>query len=326
MLLAAAVAHPGALSAASILLYQRFGEVEQAATSISLEQFEAHLEELSTGGYAVLPVADIVAALRQGRELPDRTVGLTIDNAYLSAYAEAWPRLRQSGYPFTVFVTTDAIDNGYDGYMNWDQLRELRDAGATFGSKSAAHAHMTTRTAAEVQADVSRANERLRDELGVAAVLFAFPYGEADTSTMALLREAGFIAAFGQHSGVVSEYSEIWYLPRFSMTETFGDIERFRLVANALPLPISELSPDQPVLDRNPPFFGFTVDPAVADLSGLACYASGQGKARVEQLGPRIEVRFDAPFPPGRARINCTMPGDLGRWHWFGMLYTVPSN
>ena len=31
-----------------------------------------------------------------------------------------------------------------------------------------------------------------------------------------------------------------------------------------------------------------------------------------------MEVLFDGPFPPGRARLNCTAPAEGGRWHWFG--------
>mgnify|MGYP003865343859 CR=1 FL=1 len=43
--------------------YHRFGESDIPATNVTLEQFEAHLEYLQTGGYTVLPVPDIIAAL-----------------------------------------------------------------------------------------------------------------------------------------------------------------------------------------------------------------------------------------------------------------------
>src|SRR3546814_11202788 len=105
----AAVAAPAPAAGADsavIMMYHRFGEGAFPATNIRLDQFEDHLEELKTGGYSVLPVTDIVAAIRDGRELPDRTVGLTMDDGYLSIYTEAWPRLRAAGFPFTVFFAT----------------------------------------------------------------------------------------------------------------------------------------------------------------------------------------------------------------------------
>jgi hypothetical protein len=46
---------------------------------------------------------------------------------------------------------------------------------------------------------------------------------------------------------------------------------------------------------------------------------------RLERLGDvRFEVRLDGPFPPGRARINCTVPGPDQRWRWLGVQFYVP--
>ena len=69
-----------AADSAVILIYHRFGEIAFPSTNIRLAQFEAHIAELSSGPYTVMSVPDIVAAIRQGRELPDRTVGITIDD------------------------------------------------------------------------------------------------------------------------------------------------------------------------------------------------------------------------------------------------------
>ncbi|HCH56901.1 MAG TPA: chitin deacetylase, partial [Rhodospirillaceae bacterium] len=88
-------------------------------------------------------------------------------------------------------------------------------------------------------------------------------------------------------------------------------------------------TPADPLLteSNNPPILGFTVKgPAAKRLSGLACYASGQGKARIERLGSRVEVRMQKAFSSGRARINCTMPTQSGRWRWFGMQFFVPKS
>ncbi|MCZ6524275.1 MAG: chitin deacetylase, partial [Alphaproteobacteria bacterium] len=64
----------------------------------------------------------------------------------------------------------------------------------------------------------------------------------------------------------------------------------------------------------------------IAGLRQLACYTSHQREpARVERLGERrFEVRLEAPFPPGRARINCTVPAEGQRWRWYGVQFFVP--
>ena len=315
-----------AAEGAVIVMYHRFGEDAYPSTNTRLDQLDAHIAELAHGGYTVRPVADIVAALKTGAPLPDRTVGITIDDAYASVYDHAWPRLRAAGLPFTVFVSSDAIDQGAGGMMNWDQIRELARAGVTIGHHAAAHAHMAGADPTANAADIARATRRLRAELGQAPTLFAYPYGEYSLALRDAIAVAGFSAAFGQHSGVAHAQSDMFALPRFALNERYGGLDRFTVVAQALPLPVADVTPSEPVLADNPPAFGFTVTADVGDLGRLNCYASGAGATIVERLGARrIEVRIDEAFAPGRARINCTLPGPDGRWRWFGTQFLVPA-
>jgi peptidoglycan/xylan/chitin deacetylase (PgdA/CDA1 family) len=306
-------------------MYHRFGESTYPSTNITLDQFAAHLEELKRDKYHVMPLPEILAAIREDRPLPDRAIGITIDDAFLSVYVEAWPRLRAAGFPFTLFVATDAIDAGYSDYMSWDQIRELRDAGVVIGSQTASHLHMAANGAARNRADLDRSNSRFAAELGRQPDLIAYPFGEASIEVQAIAREAGFVMGLGQHSGVVHATADPFYLPRFALNEAFGDIDRFRLIANALPIPFSDLTPADPLLTVNPPPFGFTVASPDVELGGLACYAVGQGKVQADRLGPRVEVRLAQKFQPGRGRINCTTPTAEGRWRWLGMQYYVPN-
>ena len=92
-----------ASDSAVILMYHRFGETNSPSTSIRLEQFEAHIKELKSGAYTVLPVPEIVSAIREGRPLPDRTIGLTIDDGYLSVMPKPFPGFAMQIYhsPFS---------------------------------------------------------------------------------------------------------------------------------------------------------------------------------------------------------------------------------
>ncbi len=314
-----------AAGSAVILMYHRFGEEGHPQTNIAVEQFDRHLAELANAKYNVLPIPEILAKLKSGTALPDRTIGITIDDAFRSVYEIAYPKLRERNLPFTLFVATRPIDRKLPDYMNWDQIRELRDAGVTIGSQTHTHLHMAARGADSSLADVEAANQRFIAELDVVPSLFAYPYGEASAATMSVVRDAGFNFAFGQHSGVADRTSPPLFLPRFAFNETYGDDRRFRLVANALPLPVRDISPHDPLLKQNPPAFGFTVDSKVDGLERLSCYHSQQGKARIEGLGShRIEVRFKTPFKSGRSRLNCTLPGPENRWRWYGRQFYAP--
>lgn len=315
-----------AADSAVIIQYHRFGEGALPSTNVTLAQFEAHIAYLREGGFTILPVPTIIDALRKGEPLPDRTIGITIDDAARSVFTEAWPRLRAAGFPFTVFVSTDAVDQGHAGIMSWDELRTLADAGVTIGNHGAAHAHMWQQSDADNRADIAKAKKRIEEELGLQPTLFAYPYGEFTLALHAIVKSLGMDVAFGQQSGVIHGQADFMSLPRFALNQKYAGIDRFRMITNTLPIVSRDVTPLDPILDVNPPLFGFTIVTPTSGVDNLACYASHEGKLMVERLGiDRIEVRLSKPFPRGRNRINCTMPGAEGRWHWFGVQYLAPN-
>ncbi len=313
---------------AAVVMYHRFGEALYPSTNIRLEQFEAHIAELTSGPYTVLPLPEIASALAEGRPLPERTVGISIDDAFLSIYQEAWPRLRAAGLPFTVFVSTQALDSALPSYMSWDQLREMAaDSGVSVGNHGVTHGHMVRQGLETVRAEIADGNRRLRQELGETPSVLAYPYGEYGLAIRGIVREQGITAAFGQHSGAIGRGGDLFALPRYPMSENYGDMERFRLAVNSLALPVTGVTPADPLLSAatNPPFYGFTVAAGVAGLGALNCFAS-RNDLTMERLGDRrIEIRLGQAFGPGRARINCTMPGPDGRWRWLGRQFYIPA-
>ena len=319
---------PALAESAVVFMYHRFGEDGFPATNIRLEQFEAHLTELKKSKYTVLPLLEILAALRDGSALPDRAIAITVDDAFKSVYTVAWPRLKAAGFPFTLFVSTQPVDKKFAGYMTWDEIRALARDGVTIGNHTVSHLHMPRFDAKRNAAELRISARQLKRELGTAPSIFAYPYGEASTEIMGLVKDAGFTVAFGQHSGVLHAGADTFYLPRFSLNEAYGSMDRFRLAANALPIKVKDITPRDVLLSArtNPPRFGFTVfGDAVPALGRLACYASGQGKVQTSRLGEsRIEIRVPRAFPTGRARINCTMPAGGGRWRWYGRQFYVP--
>ncbi len=316
-----------AAESAVILMYHRFGEAQFPSTNIRLEQLEAHIQELKSGPYTVLPVAEIVSRIKSGTPLPDRTVGITVDDGFKSVYAEAWPRFEKANLPFTVFISTDPLDENRPGYMSWDEVREMKIAGVDFGAHTASHLHMTAASPAQNEAEIKKSNVRLAAELGKTPKLFAYPFGEAGTEVIKTARVGGYAFSFGQHSGVVHPRSDFNYLPRFAMNENFGSFERFKLITNTLPFPVMDFTPtDTKIGPVNPPNIGFTAAPGLKNLSNVTCYVSGEGRVPVTRLGAdRIEIRARKPFSKGRTRLNCTLRGASGRWHWLGTQFVNPK-
>ncbi len=314
---------------AVVLLYHRFGEDNLPSTNIKLDQFDAHIEELKTGGYTVMRLSDVVDRLKSHTPLPEKTVVITVDDAYKSVFTEGWPRLKAAELPLTLFISTDPVDENNPNYMSWDNIRQLQSEGVDIGHHTASHLHMIYEGKETSRADIEKASARFTAELGSVPELFAYPYGEYDPGLKDTVITMGFKAAFAQYSGPAAHWSDLFSLPRFPVNERFGDMNRFRLIAGTRALPVDDITPLDPVItdDKNPPVFGFTVDTTVNGLSAMACYPSHLGRA-AELVRPndnRMEVRFDEPFPRGRNRINCTMPAGDGRWYWMGRFFYVPG-
>tara|TARA_B100000676_G_scaffold39684_2_gene37559 strand:- start:462 stop:1565 length:1104 start_codon:yes stop_codon:yes gene_type:complete len=317
-----------AMPSAVVVIYHRFGEDTLPSTNISLDQFEAHLRLLQDGNYNVVPLEEVVIALRDGTALPDRTIAITIDDTFRSIYTEAFPRFQVAGFPFTVFVNTDSVGQ-VGGALSWDDIRAMHAAGASIGAHSAAHAHMPFMDRGAMEEDLVRMTSTFLQELGFVPNIFAYPYGEYSDEVVAMVRDAGYLAAFGQHSGVAVAGADLFTLPRFALNERYGEPDRFATIIDTLGLPVSDLLPeDMPIWGTapNPPAIGFTVDEEVGSLHRLACFASNGADVTLDVLGDRrVELRLDRPFGPGRSRINCTMPLPDGRFRWLGIPFLVPG-
>lgn len=308
-------------TSAVILLYHRFGEDAYPTTNTTRDQLVAHIEELTNGPFVIMPLSDVASALKADLPIPERTIAITIDDAYASVFNVARPLFKEHRMPYAVFVATDPVDQGAPGYMTWDQLRTLRDEGVTIGNHTANHLRMIDASEEEIRAEIARASARFEAELGFVPTLFAYPYGDFGARERALIVKAGFDAAFGQFSSVAGAQGDQFALPRFALNEQYGDLERLRLIINALPLPVKDVEPSDPVLSANPPGVSFIPSEEFDTLSGLSCYPSHLGAAAPIQRTPdgRIRIGIDQPFPKGRGRVNCTAQGDDGRWRWLGI-------
>lgn len=323
---------------AVVFMYHRFGEDNYGSTSVKLEQFDAHLDFLEKEGFNVWPLERIVEHLRTGEPIPDRTVAITVDDAYRSIYTEAYPRLKARGWPFTVFVATDPVDRGFKSFLTWDEMREMSEHGASYANHGRTHAHLADREPGEsrdtwlerVRGEIDWGQKRLVEEFGSAPMLFAYPYGEYNRDIGIMMAELGY-AAFGQHSGAIGVYSDMRALPRYPMAEAYADIDGFAMKALSLALPVRSVRPWDPVVDGDKrPRLEVELASANVSLSTLGCYVSSQGKVEVEWVdrkAGRFAVQPQADLSTGRNRYNCTALNRKGdRYYWYSHSWLVRND
>lgn len=323
---------------AVILMYHNVSESTPESTSVTPATFERHMQYLADNGFTVWPLFKTLLHLASGKPVPEKTVVLTFDDAYTSVYTNAYPVLKEKGWPFTVFVTTMYIADGYNNYMSWAQLREIRQHGGDVGNHSRSHVHLVRKRGGEtdeqwrtrITSEIEGAQAVLRRHVDDPVLAVAYPYGEYSKEVRDLLWELGYFG-LGQQSGAVGRESDFQAIPRYPIATGFDDMDNFAIKVSSKALPVMVLSPEDGVLDPGTDIPVLTMRLLEGDYSKgtLACYASGQGRIQHEWLDRElgvVQVRANEPVPPGRAKYNCTARSGSGNnvFYWYSYLWMKP--
>lgn len=332
---------PEDLNSAVVYAYFRVGDDDRTTSGISSSDFKSQMEEITgeDNQYNVASLDTIIKAQDANTALPPKTIALTFEGSESSFLRNTFPLLKEAGKPFTIFISPGLIDQaektGDTTILTWNDVRSLAKSDlATIGMTSYAYVHIDGKDTETLANDINRARERFRTELKSEPRYFSYPYGETNEDYLNVISKQGFVASFGQQSGVVGKSSSRSYLPRFTMVDSFADLDRFEMTATSLPFPASDLAPTTSIITTNPPHPGFTVGAGIssADLKKMKCFASGIDKVDVQPMGARhFEIRFSNGFDDSKGRLNCTVPApplegsDDPRWRWLGFLFVVPD-
>ena len=319
---------------AVVFMYHHFGKSQYPSTNIRLEQFEKHLDYLEKNNYNVLSLSEILRDLENKRTLPPKTVAITIDDAYKSVYTKAYPMLKERNFPFTVFVNTSAIGRNSVVYITWEDMREMKSYGGEFLNHSSTHDYLKPKKNERKQEWQKRIKKELEDaqrvlqgELGSTTnenpKLLAYPFGEYTQETADFIRSLGYIGVT-QTSGVLDHNSDLRRIPRYAMSEAFGDIKDFIFKAKAAALDVRRVEPWGPVVATNPPSLQVTLKEA---MKNVACYTSSGKKIKI-QWNSKVEFEAKAPSPlrGERDRYTCTAQDSQGKWYWYSHLWILEND
>jgi peptidoglycan/xylan/chitin deacetylase (PgdA/CDA1 family) len=245
----AAVAGPGAAAPPAalaprvpVLVYHRFAATVEDSMTVRLATFEAHVRALSDLGCSVLPLAEVVAWRRGLRaELPPRAVVLTADDAHRSQFEHMAPRLRETGWPVTLFVYPSAVSNAPYA-MTWQQLVALQ-AGGLYRVESHTYWHPNFLRERQRQApeaferfateQLIKSRQRLHERLDADPRLLAWPFGLTDEGLMDLAGRLAYEASFVLGNRHLTRQDPLHALPRHLMTDAMSGPQLARLLEDA---------------------------------------------------------------------------------------------
>ncbi len=320
---------------AVILIYHHVADDTPASTSVTPERFAAHLDFLSDNDFRVLPLEELLRSLDARRPLPENSVAITFDDAYLSVYNIARPMLEARGWPYTVFVSTEFIDKGYGNYVTWEQLRRMAENGATIGNHGVSHQSALTRKRGEsreawlerFRLDAVQAQERISAETRTVPHVYAWPYGEYNEDVEAVLAKLGWYG-LGQQSGAAGYDDSMTAVPRFPIATNFADDDDFALRVRAEPLPVRiTVAPGRLLPSGDPaPKLEFRLADGPFALAAVNCYNSRGERLVVSDTGAgALAIRSPTPLARGRSKYTCTAPhrGKRGVFGWYSHLWIV---
>ena len=307
-------------------MYHRFNESKYPSTNIQMDIFKQQIEIIEDSNYKFNNPSEFEKMFSTPKI--KKEILITIDDAFLSFFQEAWPFLKKNKIPFILFVSTEPV--GKRGYMTWNQIREVESEDFAFiGHHSHTHDYLINETNDQFISDIEKANKIFLKELGYIPNLFSYPFGEY-SKFMRNYVSKNFKFAFGQHSGVIDLNKDKFELPRFPINEKYGELKRFKSIINYFPLEYKEIFPKEKYLsqENNPPKFEVKFFKEQKNLDNINCY-SNEGnkweKSKTNFSNYTLTIKFREPFVPRRGRINCSL-NDNGKWRWFGIQFPIKEN
>jgi peptidoglycan/xylan/chitin deacetylase (PgdA/CDA1 family) len=190
------------------------------AYEIAPATLKAQLVYLKDQGFESVSLSDIAAAFSEGEPLPEKPIVITFDDGRDTQYTEAFPLLKEYGFTASFFIFTNAPNR--PGYVTWDQLAEMRDAGMEIGSHGVYHPFLTKSSDEELVSELHGSRVKIQEKLGVAGNVIAYPFGLYDDRVIEAARDAGYVAARGLEHTVTHTADDVMSLGSYITTSNMA--------------------------------------------------------------------------------------------------------
>jgi peptidoglycan/xylan/chitin deacetylase (PgdA/CDA1 family) len=302
----------------SILLYHEFSASGNATDMvIPTSVFREQMQRIKDSGHAVISMDDFLAWKRGEKNIPDPSFMITMDDGWRSVYTDAYPILKEFGFPFTIYLYTNYVASGSKS-LGIEMIKEMMANGASIGCHSRSHPYPPAVRAAvakgpEAAAEFFRREmvepaDKLESLLGVRPKTYAYPGGFHLPDMAPFAEEAKYEALFTVNPAKVTWETPLGTVHRYvvygNAPSTFASATSF----SGIPLGRRLLGPDGQELQLAvAPADGATIterQPEItADLTPIPDLDPATVFMRVTGLG-----RVDATFDPETKRLSYRIP------------------
>ena len=185
------------------------------------EKFEEDIRYLKAHGYTAVFTEDIVKYVKGEKNLPEKSVVITLDDGFYNNLSNVLPVLKKYGFKDPAYA-----------YLSWEDISVLASSGCVeIGSHTYdMHALGTRRGCKKKKGedpvrykelltdDLTKLQNALKEKSGVEAKVFAYPYGEFCDESQEVLEQLGFIAAYNcrEKVNVINSQTDLYSLCRIN--------------------------------------------------------------------------------------------------------------
>ncbi|MEW6186849.1 MAG: polysaccharide deacetylase family protein [Thermodesulfobacteriota bacterium] len=186
-----------------VLSYHQFSNQESNRMTVTKAAFSEQMNFLKENGYRVVTLEQLFDFLDFNKPLPPKSVVITIDDGWKSAYEIAFPILKTQGFPATLFVYTDLI-SGSEKTLSWDQVKEMAENGLDIQCHTKSHLDLTAVEKnvsfrdyfSRIEEDLSACTSMIKKKLDRKTDYLAYPFGNTNQLVISLLIKQGYRGAF----------------------------------------------------------------------------------------------------------------------------------
>jgi len=153
------------------------GEVGAGLYCVSVEKFKEQMKFVQSSRFKV-----------------QREILITFDDGLIDNYINAYPILKELGLKAYFFILVGKV--GTDGYMNWGQIRELKEAEMIIGSHGMTHRILEGLSDEDIDYELRESKEILEEKLKAKVEYLSIPRGFANKNVNEKAKKAGYKSVF----------------------------------------------------------------------------------------------------------------------------------
>lgn len=214
--------------------------------------FERQIKYMKDNRYNIISLAELYEAMSQNRDLPPKTLVITIDDGYESNYIYAYPILKKYNVKATVNLVVSYMRDGQAGqfdpevssWMTWSEIKEMHESGLVDFQSHTYDLHkyvpqdnqqvpapllrlknpQTGQTEANeeyhkrILADFSKSKNELEQRLAGPVFCISYPFGAYDKEIETIAKEAGYTMMLTVKNGANRAGDPVTEIKRVNVT------------------------------------------------------------------------------------------------------------